>query len=513
MSDHQWENMSDKDFEAMLENTVSQLPPDDIVAEVTPWKKSINRVLVGMALNTITFNFLCLNYILPAIGTILLLLGFRTLRRENRWFGACFVLAIICAAHLFPSLILNTTIIQSTVNASSLSSALTAANLLILFIEYICLWRGFIAVQNKAGIPPHAGGAVALLVWYVLMCLLAINQYSGWIIAVAMIVVYILIIRSLSKLSRELDEAGYAITTAPIKITDRCIVISLAAFLLVGCVCGYVFGGSYPMEWSALDPDEHGEVEDIKAHLIDLGFPEYVLNDLSAEDIAACDGALRVFVDVTDEPVNNGRVVTQETEVDGIKYLVQDTVIDVKELRITGVGVQVPGDRERWIIFHHFLWTTDPGFYGTESIQLWPVYRDLSEGWHSAGDVTGRVLYDDGGETFAADYYSLGARNFTSDSIFWGTQSRTDVFAEFSMPRNGQAHRGYVAYPVDEVQDGYMIISWFNYTHQQSWMQYPAVTATENIMSNFWDDNVAFKTIQNDLHFYPTDEGIEESIS
>ena len=202
MSDHQWENMSDKDFEAMLENTVSQLPPDDIVAEVTPWKKSINRVLVGMALNTITFNFLCLNYILPAIGTILLLLGFRTLRRENRWFGACFVLAIIRAAHLFPSLILNTTIIQSTVNASSLSSALTAANLLILFIEYICLWRGFIAVQNKAGIPPHAGGAVALLVWYVLMCLLAINQYSGWIIAVAMIVVYILIIRSLSKLSR-----------------------------------------------------------------------------------------------------------------------------------------------------------------------------------------------------------------------------------------------------------------------------------------------------------------------
>lgn len=508
MSDRQWENMSDTDFEAMLESTVSELPPEDIVAEVTPWKKSINRVLVGMALNTITFNFLCLNYILPAIGTILLLLGFRTLRRENRWFGACFVLAIICAAHLFPSLILNTTIIQSTVNASSLSSALTAANLLILFIEYICLWRGFIAVQNKAGIPPHAGGAVALLVWYVLMCLLAINQYSGWIIAVAMIVVYILIIRSLSKLSRELDEAGYAITTAPIKITDRCIVISLAAILLIGCVCGYVFGGSYPMEWSALDPDEHGEVEDIKAHLIDLGFPEYVLNDLSAEDIAACDGALRVFVDVTDEPVNNGRVVTQETEIDGIKYLVQDTVIDVKELRITGVGVQVPGDRERWIIFHHFLWTTDPGFYGTESIQLWPVYRDLSEGWHSAGDVTGRVLYDDGGETFAADYYSLGARNFTSDSIFWGTQSRTDVFAEFSMPRNGQAHRGYVAYPVDEVEDGYIISSWFNYTHQRSWLQYPAMTATEKRMANSFDDR-AFKTVQDALQFYPTDEGVE----
>ena len=61
------------------------------------------------------------------------------------------------------------------------------------------------------------------------------------------------------------------------------------------------------MEWSALDTAEHDEVEDIKAHLIDLGFPEYVLNDLSAEDIAACDGALRVFVNVTDGPVNSSR--------------------------------------------------------------------------------------------------------------------------------------------------------------------------------------------------------------
>ena len=38
MSDRQWENMSDTDFEAMLESTVSELPPEDIVEEVTPWK-------------------------------------------------------------------------------------------------------------------------------------------------------------------------------------------------------------------------------------------------------------------------------------------------------------------------------------------------------------------------------------------------------------------------------------------------------------------------------------------
>lgn len=43
----------------------------------------MNRILFGMALCAITLNFWCLNYILPAIGTVLLLLGFRTLRRKT----------------------------------------------------------------------------------------------------------------------------------------------------------------------------------------------------------------------------------------------------------------------------------------------------------------------------------------------------------------------------------------------------------------------------------------------
>lgn len=509
MSNREWENMSDTDFEAVLESSVSEVLPEDIVAKVTPWKKSINHILVGMALTAITLNFWCLNYVLPAIGTILLLLGFRTLRRENKWFGGCFVVSIIRAAYFFPSLILNTTIIQGVVYGSAIASVLTAADLLLLFIEFVCLWRGFISVQQKAGIPPHAGGAVALIVWYALTCLLALIQYSGLLIAGAMVVGYIFILRSLYKLSKELDEAGYAIRTAPIKTTDRCIVIPLVAIILIGCVCGYVFGGSYPMEWSALNSAEHNEVEDIKAHLTGLGFPEYVLNDLSAEDIAACDGALQVVVDVIDKPVNDGRVVITENGSGATRHFVQNTVFDVKELRITGVGVQIPGDRERWMIFHHFLWTTDPGFYGTESIQLWPAYRDISEGWSSAGAVTGRILYDDDGETFVADYYSLDSQTYTSNDIIWGSQSHTDVFATFSMPRNGHNYRGYVAYPVDEVEDGYLINSWFNYTHQRSWMQYPVMTAMEKRMTNSWIDAGAFKTIQDALQFRPTDESTE----
>ena len=80
--------MTDRELEAMLEETFDQLPPqDDVVEEITPWKKAMNRVLIGMALSASTLNFLCLDYILPAIGMVLSILGFRTLRREKVFFS------------------------------------------------------------------------------------------------------------------------------------------------------------------------------------------------------------------------------------------------------------------------------------------------------------------------------------------------------------------------------------------------------------------------------------------
>ena len=343
MSNHEWESMNEKDFETMLEKSVLDFPPDDVVEDVTPWRKAMSRVLIGIALCAITLNVWCLNYILPAVGMVLSLLGFRSLRRENKWFRNCFIITVIRAAYFFPMLILNTTIIQSTIFTPPVTSVLTVANLSLLLVEFFCFWRGLRTVQRKVNLPPRAGGAVALIIWYALMYVLAVIQYNGLVIAGAMVIGYIFIIRNIYMLSKELDEAGYSIQTVSIKVTDKCIVLVLLSVLIIGCAFGYLFGSSYPMDWSTVDSSEHTEVEVIKNHLMELGFPEYVLNDLTPEDIAACDGALQVVVDITDEPVNNGRTVTTEYSNGEKRHIEQKTVYDVKELRITGVGVQIPG--------------------------------------------------------------------------------------------------------------------------------------------------------------------------
>ena len=506
MCDRPWETMTDADFEAMLARSVPDTPPEEIVAEVTPWRRAMNRILFGMALCAITLNFWCLNYILPAIGTVLLLLGFRALRQENRWLGGCFAITVIRAAYFFATLILNTTILQSAVFTPAVTTALTAANAVLLLALYVCFWRGLLAVQKKAGLPAQAGGALALIVWYALVCILAAVQYGGWVVPIAMLIGYGFILRSLCRLSGVLDEAGYAIAPGPVRVTDRCLVLVIAAVLGIGCTLGYLFGSSYRMDWQPVDTSEQTQTETIRQQLLDLGFPEDVLNDLTPEDIAACDGALRVVTETEDYPVNDGRNVSyKESDGEGGVVSVLDTVYDVRELRLTSVGVQLPGAQETWRVYHHFLWTTDPDFYGTEVLQIWPADENMQDGWRFAGDVTGRVLYDRDGQTFTASYHTLGRQTYTADSVFFGQRTNSDLFAAFSLPRHGEHARGYVAYTAAAVQSGCLLNSWINYTHQQSWLQYPAVTAQTHRMTCTQSNGGAFRTVQDALQFYPAD--------
>lgn len=506
MRDRPWETMTDADFEAMLARSVPDVPPEEIVADVTPWRRAMERVLFGLALCMVTLNFWCLNYILPAIGTVLLLLGFRTLRWENRWLGGCFAVTVIRAVYFFATLVLNTTILQSAVFTPAVTTALTAVNAVLLLSLYFCFWRGLLAVQKKAGLPAQTGGALALIVWYALVCVLAAVHYTGWIVPIAMLVGYVCILRSLFRLSGALDEAGYAIAPQPVRVTDRCLVLVIAAVLGIGCTLGYLFGSSYRMDWQPADTSKQTQTAAIRQQLLDLGFPEAVLNDLTPEDIAACDGALRVVAVTEDHPFNDGRTVSyKESDGEGGVVSVLDTVYDVRELRLTSVGVQLPGAQETWRVYHHFLWTTDPGFCGTEVLQIWPADENMQDGWRFAGDVTGRVLYDRDGQTFTASYHTLGRQTYTADSVFFGQRTNSDLFAAFSMPRHAERARGYVAYSAAAVQSDCLLNSWINYTHQQSWLQYPAVTAQTHRMTCTQSSGGAFRTVQDALQFYPAD--------
>lgn len=497
--------MNDREFDVLLESAAPELPPDDVARDVTPWRRAIGNILGGSALCSITLNFFCLNYLLPTIGVILQLLGFRPLRRENRWFRACWLLAVLRAALFLPCIVLNATIYSNAVYASSVGTALTYAMLAVQMLLFFCFWQALRTMQKKAGTGGGAAPAAALLIWYAAVLALAYGQYSGLLLGLAMLGCYILILRSLFRLSREMEESGYALTPAPVRLSDEMLVRAIAALLTVGIACGYLFFGSYRMDWQPESGSLSAEATEIRAQLLVLGYPEAALNDLSEDDLLACRGAQDLIRQEYDVPGNLGH---EERTIIGSTTHIQ-TVYDQKELHLTDVAVQLPGEPERWAVFHHFRWSDDTVFYGTECLLVRPAYN--SPYWQVSGYVlrepTGRLLYDADGVTCAAPYWSLTQEAYGQTSFFGDTQHFSDIFAAFSLPARGEGRRGYLTYSIEVADGDWTADSWVFYAHQYSPLQYPVQTAGDLLRISAAGSRGAFVIERNNLMFTRNKDG------
>lgn len=488
------------DFDEFLEQSLPEQPPEEVVQETTPWRRAMNRILIGTALQSITLQFLGLQYLLPGLGQLLLLLGYRTLRRENGWFRFSWIATILRGLIYFSLFTLNATIYAESAFAETAYPVMTVCNVLLQFSLYIALWGGIRDIQRRAGVEVRASSALGLVVFYALICLLALAGHSGWFFTLILLAVYIKILFSLRKLSRTLDEAGYTVTASQVRLSDRAFSLVLLGLLAAAIACGYLFCSRYPMDWTPRQETGGDAVEAVRDRLTDLGFPEDVLADLSDADVLLCENAVRVEQASSLYAMNDGRAVTEER--DGVIHHYR--VYDTEELEITHVAVEIQGERERWRIFHHFRWVEEPNCFGTEAIQL-PYITQLNEGWIWDRDLSGRVLCEMDGETYTAPYYFLGTKSYTNQSIFWGSQSRTAAYAAFSLPRQAENRRGYVCYTIAENVDGYLIDCWVNYIHQDSWLQYPVTGAASPNRSG------AFCLAQTALQFYPNEDAVEGS--
>lgn len=131
--------------------------------------------------------------------------------------------------------------------------------------------------------------------------------------------------------------------------------------VLAGCGAGLCLISRYPMQWQPKTPHEETE---LAVQLLELGFPDYVLQNLRREEIEACRGAMQVVVSVREFDQKGGFCRSSASN----------------PLCITGVGLKLTGEPASWMIFHHFLWNTAPPFHGTAAIQLWRYISRMSCG-------------------------------------------------------------------------------------------------------------------------------------
>lgn len=70
------QRVEENGFDSWLESSVPEILPDEIVKQVTPWKKAMGQVLAGFVMTSLSLDIFYLDIILPAVGYLFFFLGF-----------------------------------------------------------------------------------------------------------------------------------------------------------------------------------------------------------------------------------------------------------------------------------------------------------------------------------------------------------------------------------------------------------------------------------------------------
>lgn len=487
--------LSEKEFDDILKNTLNAKPPnEDIAKSITPWKKAFNTAILGMALSSLVPNILLMNYILPVIGTLLSIAGFRILRQENKHFRACYILSAVKAVMAVLNCIFSATVYSTVEVNHPLGKTLGFAGFAATFLIFIFFTLAIRQTQIKANIPVNIRNPVAMIFLYLVIGLLSLLQYNGIIIGWSVIIGYIVIAVNFFRIPKTLDSAGYVIKSAPVRVHMAFISVFVTLCVVAGVVCGYMFFHNFPMKWEETPTQEPTEITEIKEHLLSLGFPERVLDDMSEDDISACKNATKVFYETEEQSVDE--------EIDFLGINPDDP--ETKEIRFTHILIKDNCPHEQWRLIHHFEWINGDDFYGTEAIQIWSQYAKY-KALVNRNSYSGRVLYTENGKNYASPFYSFTTESYKYDLVVFDKSTQTDMFANFSFPAGNLKQRGYVSYSFylnSDTSTG----SWINYNHQKTWMQFPVVSAAESRRKDSTVSNGAFIMILDAFTFFTDTE-------
>lgn len=463
-------------FDALLTEGADALPP---APDVSPWRGAMSCIVWGIALKTLTLQLLYLDDILPTLGCILLVLGFRTLRQENGALRWAYGLSIAAAVVRSTAMVLAALPVDVGRTFGCADSALMLGML-------IALWRGMTGVSRAVGAEkPSAPAAGALAAFYAVLILLAFIGLEGWLLVLPVLAVYLVILRNLVKLFRSLENTGYAIHAAPVHLPAAAVLWGYLGLTLAAVVLAMLLGQRYPMDWQVRDDAPQDAA--IRAELLELGFPQDVLDDLTAEEVARMSGARAVFVNedklynqtkyreivmehyLGEDPLRvlrYDRTITTKHDDGTRSYTYVYRAFDTLEQTMTSVAVELVGaDGEKhYIVIHHLYYDTQPSSRYTEGMTVWPVWK-MESSWRPGTLCSGRVLCTRRGTAQTAALHGL-AYDDRQVTGFFGTDRRASFDAQWTRPSGAGDVRMYMLYDAFCGDDAWVLTSYGNYTRQ-----------------------------------------------
>ena len=453
-------------FDERIEQELAGIVPGEgIVGEVDPWRVPLGRIAAGLALTGITLNFLYLQYLLPALGIVLQYLGFRALRRSGPAFRLAWALSAVRLVWFAAFTALEAT---PWAPEGALVYALGLTAMGIQVVQLLALRAGLREVCRRAETPQQGDPLRSAVIWQLVVIVLAFSPLSqSWLAFLPMLLAFVLIIRSLVRLSGSLGGAGYCFVDAPVCVSSR---VMKWGYLLA-CLL-LVLGASVCVNHPRLDAQPQpaqGEAETRQA-LAALGMPEEVLADLSDEHVRALEGALYVYAQ--QDVMSFYSSTTTE---------VQKANTEADQLGSYIIYIELPDSR--MAVLNYFDWRQGGAYWG-DAVRL--GWQDTYE--HLTGQIGGALLYEKDGQAYTAPIPRLNNGVVMTTDWFFGTRSDSQISGTVSYPFGAQNQRGYVLY-ILQLRDPGIIRgnTWITYRHRLHPFSLPYQTPAE--LTSGWTDN------------------------
>ena len=490
--------MKPDEFDLELMDQVGELPPPPSeVDRCTPWRDAMSSLLMGQALVTFHFNFFYLQYLLPLLGSVLIYLGARSLRSDNKWFRLCWILGGARLAWNMAYLVLNATPVIQTLAGSWLNWPVAALINGVTVLQLFALYGGtHLAFAVTDGPNPKdwlARGLAAYLlsfgvaIWGQLVPLShpsifgqAMDHEWIWLYycrAIVFIALQIYFLRCLYRQSETLAGRGFDITPEPVRYSGR--TVGIAVFAAVALMIPIALFFSSHISIGAVEevsPPLSGSQIIVRDNLVKMGLPEEVADLLDEADLLLCADAIEVRRMEPDSwNVKEGRSQLE----DG--WLI-DSLANGRSA-MTAWAVVLPENQVRYYFIFRYL--DLPGGHFQEQFSIDPI------GSYPTRDYTARLIWDQSGSVRTVQPQVRLAGGQTEDEIDWDNvwfQEETRMELErlggrlhyspwfnFSIPRDAENLRGYLAYTVNLASDptDFYDSAYVFLRHQSSFLHYP----------------------------------------
>lgn len=392
-----------------------------------------------------TFNFLWLQYILPALGAVLLYIGFRDIRKENKAFNIGWIFSVINLG-LY---ILNLIYVSTPLNTNSKNIGNMVFIVTIFQITFLIIFRkGIKEMLGRRDIIIKKDTILRIIIWRIIVVILAISGLGQiWIIFLPIIIYYFYIFRLLYKLSYELEENNIIDKKTVRGFNEKQLLLGylVSCIFVVGLCC--VFSNHIKLNSNEVLSVNEFTIRNI---LIDKGVPVKIVKDIVDEDISKLNNILNI--EVFKENLTFDSIINDIRS--GIDFNDKESG---RNLKATTIFIELKGN-EMYAI-EYFNWGEEGPYwqYGFSVSNTWPLEL-----------ISGRLLYEIEDVSYYAKIHRLRGGLVTSNDIFGDERQENKITGVMNYPSKSKDQRGYVFYKIN-IQEGTMagtnIVDYMNYTH------------------------------------------------